>query len=157
MKSNSNEEHTTIVHNYFETRIIISPTGHAMQSQTVLKDVLVEAPSDRTPPKDIGNKKGRGKISRPGSQVTVSLGHAKIGQDRKSAPSSDSSQLDRVLSCIGRKTLKQIVDAEKETVERACIEASLEMSQGNKALAAKLLGLSRQSFYAKLSKLRIHE
>jgi DNA-binding NtrC family response regulator len=35
-------------------------------------------------------------------------------------------------------------------VERVCIEAALKLTGDNRATAAKMLGLSRQSLYAKL-------
>ena len=35
-------------------------------------------------------------------------------------------------------------------IERLCIEAALELSNDNRATAADLLGLSRQSLYVKL-------
>ena len=38
----------------------------------------------------------------------------------------------------------------RPTIERLCIEAALELSSDNRASAAELLGLSRQSLYVKL-------
>ena len=35
-------------------------------------------------------------------------------------------------------------------IERLCIEAALELTRDNRASAAEMLGLSRQSLYAKL-------
>ena len=37
-----------------------------------------------------------------------------------------------------------------DMIERLCIEAALEMTNDNRASAAELLGLSRQSLYVKL-------
>jgi len=37
-------------------------------------------------------------------------------------------------------------------IERLCIEAALELSGDNRASAAEILGLSRQSLYAKLNR-----
>lgn len=40
-------------------------------------------------------------------------------------------------------------------IEKICIEAALEITNNNRAAAADLLGLSRQSLYVKLSKFEI--
>jgi DNA-binding NtrC family response regulator len=40
-------------------------------------------------------------------------------------------------------------------IERLCIEAALRLSGGNRASAAELLGLSRQSLYVKLGRFGI--
>jgi DNA-binding NtrC family response regulator len=37
-----------------------------------------------------------------------------------------------------------------DTIERLCIEAALELTHNNRASAAEMLGLSRQSLYVKL-------
>ena len=39
-----------------------------------------------------------------------------------------------------------------DVIEKICIEAALEITNNNRAAAADLLGLSRQSLYVKLSK-----
>jgi transcriptional regulator PpsR len=51
---------------------------------------------------------------------------------------------------VGRVPLKQIVAETSDLIERLSIEAALVMTRDNRALAAQLLGLSRQSLYVKL-------
>jgi transcriptional regulator PpsR len=51
---------------------------------------------------------------------------------------------------VGRVPIKQIVAETAELIEKLAIEAALEMTHDNKAMAAQLLGLSRQSLYVKL-------
>ncbi|MEM6733587.1 MAG: helix-turn-helix domain-containing protein, partial [Myxococcota bacterium] len=51
---------------------------------------------------------------------------------------------------VGRVSLKEIVRETTDVIERLCIEAALEVSGGNRASAAQILGLSRQSLYSKL-------
>lgn len=51
---------------------------------------------------------------------------------------------------IGRVPLKDLVRETSDIIERLCIEAALKTTQGNRASAAELLGLSRQSLYVKL-------
>jgi DNA-binding NtrC family response regulator len=51
---------------------------------------------------------------------------------------------------IGRVSLKDLVRETTDVIERLCIEAALKMTGDNRATAAEMLGLSRQSLYAKL-------
>lgn len=51
---------------------------------------------------------------------------------------------------IGRVSLKELVRETTDVIERVCIEAALEITGDNPATAAEMLGLSRQSLYAKL-------
>ena len=51
---------------------------------------------------------------------------------------------------IGRSSLKELVRETTDVIERLCIEAALKLTGGNRATAAEMLGLSRQSLYAKL-------
>ena len=45
--------------------------------------------------------------------------------------------------------LKDIVRATTDLIERRCIESALELTRDNRASAAEMLGLSRQSLYVK--------
>lgn len=56
---------------------------------------------------------------------------------------------------VGHATLKEIVSETTDVIEKICIEAALEMTNNNRAAAAEMLGLSRQSLYVKLSKFDI--
>ena len=51
---------------------------------------------------------------------------------------------------VGRVSLKDLVRETTDVVERLCIEAALELTADNRASAAEMLGLSRQSLYLKL-------
>jgi transcriptional regulator PpsR len=51
---------------------------------------------------------------------------------------------------VGRVPLKEIVRETTDLIERLCIEAALELTHDNRASAAEMLGLSRQSLYVKL-------
>jgi transcriptional regulator PpsR len=51
---------------------------------------------------------------------------------------------------IGRVPLRDLVRQTADIIERLCIEAALRTTNGNRASAAELLGLSRQSLYVKL-------
>ena len=58
--------------------------------------------------------------------------------------------VDHLSELVGRLALKDIVRESTDMIERACIEAALELTNNNRASAAELLGLSRQSLYAKM-------
>jgi transcriptional regulator PpsR len=74
------------------------------------------------------------------------------------ARAADNINLDRALprsvqqlsELVGRVALKDLVREATEAIERLAIEAALELTGDNRASAAQLLGLSRQSLYAKL-------
>ncbi|WP_242679032.1 transcriptional regulator PpsR [Rhodobacter calidifons] len=71
------------------------------------------------------------------------------------APGAENEGLRNVMRLVGYSTLKEIVDETTEIIEKMCIEAALEMSGNNRAAAAELLSLSRQSLYVKLRKFGI--
>jgi transcriptional regulator PpsR len=56
---------------------------------------------------------------------------------------------------VGRLPLKDIVRDTTDLIEQLCIEAALELTRDNRALAAEMLGLSRQSLYVKMRRFNI--
>jgi transcriptional regulator PpsR len=58
---------------------------------------------------------------------------------------------------VGRLPLKDIVRETTDLIEQLCIEAALELTGDNRASAAEMLGLSRQSLYIKLRRFGIME
>ena len=61
-----------------------------------------------------------------------------------------TQSVERVSQLIGRVSLRELVRESTDSIERLCIEAALEMTGNNRAAAAEMLGLSRQSLYVKL-------
>jgi transcriptional regulator PpsR len=53
---------------------------------------------------------------------------------------------------VGSAPLRDLVRESTDLIERLCIEAALKLTGGNRASAAELLGLSRQSLYVKLAR-----
>jgi transcriptional regulator PpsR len=75
---------------------------------------------------------------------------------RRLAPSRDDHRLGLTLDTlareVGKTSLRELVRGKIGVVERLCIEAALDQTRGNRTAAAELLGLSRQSLYAKLGR-----
>lgn len=59
---------------------------------------------------------------------------------------------DSVIELVGSTSLKDIVADTTDVIEKMCIETALHLTGDNRAAAAEMLGLSRQSFYVKLRK-----
>lgn len=60
------------------------------------------------------------------------------------------SSVQQLTELVGHVSLKDLVRETTDMIERMSIEAALELTSDNRASAAELLGLSRQSLYAKL-------
>ena len=58
--------------------------------------------------------------------------------------------LSDIAQLVGRRPIKDIVGEAVDTIERMCIESALQLTHDNRASAAEMLGLSRQSLYVKL-------
>jgi len=58
--------------------------------------------------------------------------------------------VEQLAQLVGRVPLKDLVRETSDVIEQLCIETALHLSKDNRASAAQMLGLSRQSFYAKL-------
>ena len=75
---------------------------------------------------------------------------------RRLVAPKDGDKLSAVLGAlteqIGRSSLRALVRGTVGLVERHYVESALELTNGNRTAAAVLLGLSRQSLYAKLKR-----
>ena len=79
-------------------------------------------------------------LFRPVAAARPALGEAR----RPLRPVSEMTDL------VGRVPLRDIVREATDIIEELCIEAALAVTQDNRASAAEMLGLSRQSLYSKL-------
>jgi transcriptional regulator PpsR len=85
----------------------------------------------------------------------AAFGFAVRDVGRRLAPAEQSlpkvpASVKQLTELVGRVPLKQIVAETSDLIERLSIETALSMTRDNRALAAQLLGLSRQSLYVKL-------
>lgn len=65
--------------------------------------------------------------------------------------------IEQITRRVGRVPLKELVRESTDVIEALCIEAALALTKDNRASAAELLGLSRQSLYTKLRRYGIGE
>ncbi|MCB1428035.1 MAG: transcriptional regulator PpsR, partial [Nitratireductor sp.] len=65
-------------------------------------------------------------------------------------PSGLQSESSDFAALIGRVPLKDLIREAVDVIEKLCIEAALRQTENNRASAADLLGVSRQSLYMKL-------
>lgn len=63
---------------------------------------------------------------------------------------AEPRSVEQLTKLIGRLPMKDIVRESTDLIERLCIEAALTLTSDNRASAADVLGLSRQSLYSKL-------
>lgn len=102
-----------------------------------------------------------------GAQLDVEVSAVALGQGRarsygfairdvgrRLAPPRMGGELphsaEQLTELIGRVPLKDLVRETTDVIEKLCIETALEMTGDNRASAAEMLGLSRQSLYVKL-------
>lgn len=80
---------------------------------------------------------------------------------RKAAPSElpdseaavmSEDAMKNVMDLVGTASLKELVSATSDVVEKLCIETAVRLTDNNRVAAAEMLGLSRQSLYVKLRK-----
>lgn len=68
------------------------------------------------------------------------------------APRELPRTAEQLTQLVGRVSMKEIVGETTDVIERMCIEAALNLTSNNRASAAEILGLSRQSLYSKLNR-----
>jgi len=76
-----------------------------------------------------------------------------IGRRMRNLPPSTEDlprSVEQLSELVGQMSLKDIVRESTDLIERLCIEAALSYTSDNRASAAEILGLSRQSLYSKL-------
>ncbi len=83
------------------------------------------------------------------------IGFSIRNTSRRIAANDESSSLtpksiDQLTQLVGRVPLKNLVRESTELIEQLCIQSALKLTNNNRASAAEMLGLSRQSLYVKL-------
>jgi transcriptional regulator PpsR len=80
---------------------------------------------------------------------------------RRLSPSPESDSLRTALASmnetVGKTPLRKLVKSTVEVVEQHYVRAALQLADGNRTTAAEILGLSRQSLYAKLDRYNLDD
>ena len=97
-----------------------------------------------------------GEGNRPNLGFAIRNVGRRIGIENGAHPELPRSR-EQLNELIGRVPLKELVRETTDVIERMCIEAALKLTNDNRATAAELLGLSRQSLYVKLRRYGLAE
>ncbi|MDJ0654126.1 MAG: transcriptional regulator PpsR [Xanthomonadales bacterium] len=94
-------------------------------------------------------------VSVPGPEKSYYAFSIRNVERRLEAPEDTANpvlprSMEQLTELVGRVPLKDLVGEASDMVERLCIEAALNLTGDNRASAAEILGLSRQSLYVKL-------
>ncbi len=108
-----------------------------------VRNVTRRLPTEQRPGERMGERMGERAGERAGERIVARVGAAERGRE---LPRS----MEQLTELIGRVSLKELVREATDVVERMCIEAALELTGDNRASAAEMLGVSRQSLYVKL-------
>ncbi|MEM6665319.1 MAG: transcriptional regulator PpsR [Pseudomonadota bacterium] len=95
-----------------------------------------------------------------GAQAIFGFAIRNVGRPERVEPSANGfapRSADQLTELIGHMSLKEVVRETTDVIERMCIEAALDLTSNNRASAAQVLGLSRQSLYSKLRRHGIHD
>jgi transcriptional regulator PpsR len=80
---------------------------------------------------------------------------------RRLSPSLENDTLRTALGSmtetVGKSPLRKLVKSAVEVVEQHYVRAALQLADGNRTTAAEILGLSRQSLYAKLDRYNLND
>jgi transcriptional regulator PpsR len=82
-----------------------------------------------------------------------------VARRLSSSPESDTlrSALASMNETVGKTPLRKLVKTTVEVVEQHYVRAALQLADGNRTTAAEILGLSRQSLYAKLDRYNLND
>jgi transcriptional regulator PpsR len=93
-------------------------------------------------------------LAGPGSGMVVQARMAPAAGDRIAFAglALQDDRMRNLAELVGSTPLQDIVGETTEVIERLCIETAIGLTRNNRAAAAEMLGLSRQSLYVKLRK-----
>jgi transcriptional regulator PpsR len=94
-----------------------------------------------------------GVSARFGDDICYGFTIRNVGRRLRSVPDPGLDlprSVEQLTELVGRMSLKEIVRESTDLIERLCIEAALAYTDDNRASAAEILGVSRQSLYSKL-------
>jgi transcriptional regulator PpsR len=100
-----------------------------------------------------------GSRCRQGSDNRIALVIRNVARRLSPSPESDSlrTALASMNETVGKTPLRKLVKSTVEVVEQHYVRAALQLAGGNRTTAAEILGLSRQSLYAKLDRYKLDD
>ncbi len=84
--------------------------------------------------------------------VIRSVAPSEMGDGDATVGAVSEDAMKNVMDLVGTASLKELVSATSDVVEKLCIETAVQLTGNNRVAAAEMLGLSRQSLYVKLRK-----
>lgn len=81
----------------------------------------------------------------------------RLEPSRQSGAALTTEAVEHVIELVGSTPLKELVRSTTDVVEKLCIETAIRLTNNNRAAAAEMLGLSRQSLYVKLRRFGLLE
>jgi transcriptional regulator PpsR len=96
---------------------------------------------------------------RHGGDKRIILVMRNVARRLSPTPESDAlrSALASMSETVGKSPLRKLVKSTVEVVEQHYVRAALQLADGNRTTAAEILGLSRQSLYAKLDRYNLND
>lgn len=82
---------------------------------------------------------------------------SRLEASRQSGSALTNEAVEHVIDLVGSTPLKELVRSTTDVVEKICIETAIRLTNNNRAAAAEMLGLSRQSLYVKLRRFGLLE
>jgi DNA-binding NtrC family response regulator len=89
-------------------------------------------------------------VDTPGGEKCYGLAIRVVRAHSFGVAASMDRSVGQLTELVGRVPLKELVRETTDLIERLCIEAALRLTGDNRASAAEMLGLSRQSLYVKM-------
>ena len=78
--------------------------------------------------------------------------HASALRGASQAANQPEAPNQQVIELVGSASLREILTETSDVIEKLCIETAVGLTGNNRAAAAEMLGVSRQSLYVKLRK-----
>jgi transcriptional regulator PpsR len=94
-----------------------------------------------------------------GAEKLIAIVIRNVARRLSNGPEADQlrTALASLNEAVGKTPLRKLVKSTVEVVEQHYVRAALQLADGNRTSAAEILGLSRQSLYAKLDRYNLEE
>jgi transcriptional regulator PpsR len=101
---------------------------------------------------DIAAARLRGRTDRGIGFIIRDVTSSQVMSVAEAGAAMSEEAMTNVMDLVGTASLKELVSATTDVVEKLCIETAVRLTDNNRVAADEMLGLSRQSLYVKLRK-----